>query len=72
MPEQTFYTNLNAGDRDSTDSYIIVILDRREMAEFSKNMFNEIIDPYSEDNDFWRNLAQRIGSALWALYTESN
>jgi len=64
---------LTAGDKDDTDSYIIVMLSKEEMAKFSADMFDEPLDPnfeYSDGWDGWRQIAQKVGSALWAMYSE--
>ena len=64
---------LTAGDKDDTDSYIVVLLSKGELAKFSADMFDEPLDSdfkYSDGNDGWRQIARKVGSALWAMYAE--
>jgi len=64
---------LTAGDKDDTDSYIIVMLSKEELAKFCADMFDAPLDPYFEysvDWNGWRQIAQKVGSALWAMYSE--
>ena len=61
---------LTAGDKDDTGSHIIVMLSKEEMAKFSADMFDEPLDPSTDDEIFWKHVAQKIGGALWAMYSE--
>lgn len=65
-------TYLAAGDKDDSDAYIIVMLTRGELAKFSNDMFDEPLDPDFEYDTFdgWKQIAQKVGSALWAMYSE--
>lgn len=65
-------TYLAAGDKDDSDAYIIVMLTRGELAKFSNDMFDEPLDPDFEYDTFdgWKQVAQKVGSALWAMYAD--
>ena len=62
---------MEVGDKVGPDEYITLILSREEMAKFSNDMFDNPLNPKVIDDDFWKYVAQQVGSALWSnLYAE--
>ena len=67
MTDKTERLNIHAGDRDITESYIVVILSKEELLDASERVYATRAAPNTEEE--WKQTAQDVGIAIWQTWT---
>jgi len=57
--------NLTAGDKDNSESFIIIMLSKEELKEAAQEIGVDV----PTDEDGWKELARDVGSAVWNNWT---